>query len=165
MQSYRFFPVEIDLFELLRDDHAQQRECLQHLISAPLDAARRLSGTLELITLLRVHAAAEQRTLYAGLLGQHAGQLPALCCIDEHRHIEQLLPRLLGMAERANDAQWRRAVIELQRELERHQEEEEHAIFCLLGQQLTARERMQLAQNYRREVGLQQLLLQLELPP
>ena len=162
--DYHFFPSELDLFELVRDDHARQRERIAHLIMASARGAERRSLLMELITDLRAHAAAEQRTLYAMLQGQEAGQLSALCCIDEHRAVEGLLPDLLMLVEGSDEAAWRRALMHMQREVESHQEEEEHAIFCLLGEQISPLQRSNLARDYQREIGLQRMLMQLEVP-
>lgn len=160
--DYQFFPSELDLFELVRDDHARQRERIAQLSSRLLSPPERRQLLMELITELRAHAAAEQRTLYAVLLGKEGGNLSALCCIDEHRTVEALLPNLLLLAAGGDDALWRQALTQLQVEVESHQEEEEHAIFCLLGEQISPIERSHLARDYQREIGLQRMLMQLE---
>ncbi|MBD8525220.1 hemerythrin domain-containing protein [Pseudomarimonas arenosa] len=162
--GYRFFAAELDLFELVRDDHARQREWLQALSRPNLSLPERQQGALELGHWLSVHAAAERATLYATLREQEAGELAVLCSIDEHRYINQLLRELWMLSERASPTAWARAVQALSREIEAHQEEEEHAIFCLLGEHISAQQRVQLAHDYQRETGLQHMLLQPELP-
>lgn len=147
-------PAMSDLYDALRESHAEQRSLLRRLL-------RSRSGTrdrLDLFTALRIelaaHAAAEERFLYVPMLLEDAGLDVSRHALHEHHEIDELVEACQHL-DHAGDA-WLAKVRELSHEVHHHLREEEKKFFQLSGKLLSAAQKRRSAIAYRRDFARMQ---------
>jgi hypothetical protein len=138
-----------DLYEALRESHAEQRALLRRLLrSRPGTRAR-----LDLFTATRIelaaHEAAEERFLYVPMLLADAGLMASRHALHEHHEIDELVEACQHL-DPAGDA-WLDKARELSREVHHHLREEETKFFQVSGKVLSAAQKARSARGYRRD--------------
>jgi hypothetical protein len=115
-----------NLFDEWRADHESHRVLLA-MIDSETDCERRFALFAYLARELCVHMAIEERTLYARLALADDTRRRAAHSILEHQDIEELLETLYAMD--VEDPHWLRTFRVLHELIERHEAEEDEALF------------------------------------
>ena len=119
----------MDIYGHLKDDHGKQRGLAAGLVETSGDSAERRRLFEQLTKEIEAHAAAEEQTLYAELIGLPAGQEKARHSISEHEDAAELLEHLSEMD--MSSSGWLTKFKQLLEELDHHLDEEEKEVFEL----------------------------------
>ncbi|AJP73349.1 hemerythrin domain-containing protein [Sphingomonas hengshuiensis] len=131
------------IFEDLKADHDRQRGLLKRVGDHPgTDAPRREAfETLQLE--LQAHAAAEEESLYATMLGDPELREDARHSVSEHKEVDDLLGELLDLE--FGTAEWDETFGEMRHRYEHHIDEEEEDMFPAAAEGLSDAEQERLA--------------------
>ena len=135
-----------NIYEALRADHDKQRTFLKILAGTSGASTGREEIFDKLKPELDHHAAAEDQTLYAAMLGESLTQDKARHSVAEHKQIDDLLSEL-GDTELDSPA-WLPKAKKLAELVEHHLDEEEHEVFQMAGKILTKQAEQELAERY-----------------
>lgn len=119
----------MDIYGHLKDDHGKQRGLAAGLVETSGDTAERRRLFEQLTKEIEAHAAVEEQTLYAELIGLPAGQEKARHSISEHKDAADLLEHLSEMD--MSSSGWLIKFKQLLEELDHHIDEEEKEVFEL----------------------------------
>ncbi len=134
------------IFEQLREDHDEQRRLLAALCETSGDSADR-SRLLEATKKeLAAHAKAEEKSLYAAMLGAEGAHRKARHSVAEHHEIDEIVNKLESTDP--STPRWLSVAKQLRHRVEHHLEEEEHEVFQLAGRVLDPSEKKQLIEPY-----------------
>jgi signal transduction protein with GAF and PtsI domain len=119
----------MDIYRRLKEDHGKQRGLSAGLIETSGDTSERRRLFDALSKEVEAHAAAEEQTFYAELIGIADGQEKARHSVSEHKEAADLLDELkeLDMASGG----WLNKFKKLKEELDHHMDEEEAEVFKL----------------------------------
>jgi hemerythrin superfamily protein len=149
------------IFEDLKRDHAKHRQLLQELSSTQgSDDKQRLFETLR--KELQAHAAAEEESLYATMLGCPDLRDDARHSVSEHKEIDDKLGELLE-ADMASP-EWSETFGELRHRYLHHIDEEEEEMFPKASEGLTAEAEARLATIFERRKPRELERAEAELP-
>ncbi len=131
------------IFEDLKADHDRQRALLKRVGDHPgTDAPRREAfETLQLE--LQAHAAAEEESLYATMLGDPELREDARHSVSEHKEVDDLLGELLDLE--FGTPEWDETFGEMRHRYEHHIDEEEEDMFPAAAEGLSDAEQARLA--------------------
>jgi Hemerythrin HHE cation binding domain len=136
------------IYDELRASHALQRQLCNRMVrTRAQNPARRQALFRELRIELAAHAAAEERYLYVPILMYDMGLNSARHALSEHHAMDELVEDLQGL-DPAGDA-WGTKAGELAHKVRHHLKEEETKFFQVSGKLLSARQKTQLARQYR----------------
>lgn len=136
------------IFEDLKADHDRQRALLERVGGATgADPARREAfETLRLE--LQAHAAAEEESLYATMLGKPDLREDARHSVSEHKEVDDFLGELMDL-EFGSD-EWDEKFGEMRHRYEHHIDEEEEDMFPAAAEGLSDSETARLADVFER---------------
>jgi hemerythrin superfamily protein len=140
------------IFEDLKRDHDKHRTLLSKLSEADEPEQRR-DLFEELRKELQAHAAAEEESLYATMLGNPELRDEARHSVSEHKELDDKLGELLDVDE-ASSA-WDQAFGELQHRYLHHIDEEEDEMFPKAGDVLDPATEEKLAVTFERSKPLE----------
>lgn len=135
------------IFDDLKRDHDKHRALLDKLSAASEPAARRQLFE-ELRKELQAHAAAEEESLYATMLGDPELRDDARHSVSEHKEIDDKLGELLDADEGSSD--WEETFRELRHRYLHHIDEEEEEMFPKASEVLTDETEAKLAAIFER---------------
>lgn len=137
-----------DIFSILKSDHDLHRQLLEQIASETGDSAKRR----ELFEAFRVevtaHAAAEEQSLYATMLGDPSLQEEGRHSVAEHKEIDDLLGELQDEDVTADD--WIAKFKEMRHRYEHHIDEEEDEMFPAAEAELTSAKAEELGAKFDR---------------
>jgi hemerythrin superfamily protein len=137
--------TEARIFEDLKQDHDRHRELLQQL-SETIDLGERATLFETLRKELQAHAAAEEESLYATMLGNPDLRDEARHSVSEHKEIDDYLGEL-SKADEASDT-WVETFDKMRHRYLHHINEEEEDMFPEAAEKLTDAEEERLADKF-----------------
>ena len=137
--------AEARIFEDLKQDHDRHRILLQQL-SETTDLGERASLFEELRKELQAHAAAEEESLYATMLGNPDLRDEARHSVSEHKEIDDYLGEL-AKADDGSDT-WVETFDKMRHRYLHHINEEEEDMFPQAAAKLTDAEEERLADKF-----------------
>jgi hemerythrin-like domain-containing protein len=135
--------TDAKIFADLKADHDRHRKLLKQLARTSDDSEDRSELFEELRQELQAHAAAEEESLYATMLGKPDLREDARHSVSEHKEIDDLLGELVELD--ADDEDWLDQFEELKERYIHHIDEEEEEMFPTAAAALTAEEEADLA--------------------
>jgi len=142
-----------NIFEALRADHDRQRALIKTIKETSGDESIRRSQFTELLKELTAHADAEERSLYAAMLGEKTSQPLASHSIHEHHEIDGLIATLKDIEY--SSPNWIRKFDELADKVIHHLDEEEHSVFQLAGKVLSESSKVTLESKFEHHKTLE----------
>jgi len=138
--------AQADIYADLKRDHDKQRDMLKRLDDEKGDSA----GRRELFEAFRLevqsHAAAEEESLYATMLGRPDLRDDARHSVAEHKEVDDLIGELLDM-EFGSEA-WEQKFAHMRHRYEHHIDEEEEEMFPAAEEKLADATEERLADTY-----------------
>lgn len=135
--------AEARIFEDLKADHDRHREMLAKLSSIPADSEKRATLFEELRLELQAHAAAEEESLYATMLGKPDLRDDARHSVSEHKEVDDYLGELLELDTKSDE--WTATFEKMQHRYLHHIDEEEEDMFPAASKGLSDIEEARLA--------------------
>jgi len=134
------------IYEDLKRDHDKQRAMLKQLgeLQGASDERKTLFETFRIE--LQSHAAAEEESLYATMLGDPELRDDARHSVSEHKEVDDLIGEMAGL-EFGSDA-WSEKFFHMRRRYEHHIDEEEEEMFPAAADELDAGTEARLADIY-----------------
>ena len=136
------------IFEDLKRDHDRHRKLLEQLAQGQGDSAKRRSLFETLRRELQAHAAAEEESLYATMLGCPDLRDDARHSVSEHKEIDDKLGELVDSDLGSRD--WAGTFGELRHRYLHHIDEEEAEMFPRAGEVLTPEAEARIAEVFER---------------
>ena len=136
------------IFEDLKRDHDRHRRLLEQLASSKGDGAERRAQFETLRRELQAHAAAEEESLYATMLGCPDLRDDARHSVSEHKEIDDKLGELVDADIGSRD--WGETFGELRHRYLHHIDEEEAEMFPNAGEVLTPEAEARIAEVFER---------------
>jgi hypothetical protein len=130
--------AEPRIFADLKADHDQQRTLLKQIAETSSDSAERGPLFEKLMLDLAAHAAAEEESLYANMLGNPELRDDARHSVSEHKEVDDMLGELRHMSVSSDD--WITKFHEMRHRYEHHIDEEEEEMFPAAAKELSAEE-------------------------
>jgi hemerythrin superfamily protein len=130
------------IFEDLKADHDRHRDLLAKIAGSSQGDVRRALFD-EFRTEVTAHAAAEEESLYATMLGKPDLREDAVHSVSEHKEIGDLLGELADLDP--SSSEWTAKFAELRHDYEHHIDEEEEDMFPAAGEALSDIEEARLA--------------------
>jgi len=122
------------IFDALKKDHARQRKMLSE-IEQVADGNERLAQFEALRKELQAHAAAEEESLYATMLGCPDLREDARHSVSEHKEVDDMLGELAETD--VNSDLWQEAFAKMRHRYLHHIDEEEEDMFPKAAEGLT----------------------------
>jgi hypothetical protein len=119
--------AEAGIFEDLKQDHERQRAMLAELADGALEGSQRRARFEALRKELQAHAAAEEESLYATMLGCPDLREDARHSVSEHKEVDDMLGELVGMDVDSNA--WAEIFAKMRHRYLHHIDEEEEDMF------------------------------------
>lgn len=116
-----------DIFSILKSDHDLHREMLSKIAAIKSDSPERRDLFEAFRIEVTAHAAAEEQSLYATMLGDPDLQEDGRHSVAEHKEIDDLLGAL--QKTDMDDASWNAQFEELRHRYQHHIDEEEEEMF------------------------------------
>ena len=123
-----------DIYADLKRDHDKQRDMLKQLAELKGDSAKRKKLFETFRIEVQSHAAAEEESLYATMLGEPELRDDARHSVSEHKEIDDLLGEMMDL-DFASD-EWESKFFHMRHRYEHHIDEEEQDIFPVAEKQL-----------------------------
>ncbi|WP_448662960.1 hemerythrin domain-containing protein [Sphingomonas sp. CJ20] len=131
------------IFEDLKADHDRQRALLKRVGDHPGTGEPRREAFETLRLELQAHAAAEEESLYAMMLGKPDLREDARHSVSEHKEVDDYLGELLDLSFGSDE--WDAKFAEMRHRYEHHIEEEEEDMFPAAAEGLSDAETARLA--------------------
>lgn len=134
------------IYQDLKRDHDKQRDMLARLadFSTPSEARQQLFEEFRLE--LQSHAAAEEESLYATMLGAPELRDDARHSVSEHKEVDDVLGELMNLEFDSDE--WKEKFFHMRRRYEHHIEEEEEEMFPAAAEELDDATEEKLADIY-----------------
>lgn len=140
----------LSIYDALRESHDIQRKlCTRLTRTRASNPAGRREVFLTLKLELAVHAAAEERFLYAPMLLDDAGLDSVRHALAEHHELDELVAKLGALPP--GDADWSEKAKALAHEVRHHLKEEERGFFQVSGKILSDAQKQRLGSQYLRD--------------
>lgn len=154
--------TQAQIYRDLKADHDKQRGMLTELGKLRRDdaARRKLFETFRLE--LQSHAAAEEESLYAVMLGNPELRDDARHSVAEHKEVDDLLGELMDLDFGSDE--WEEKFAHMRHRYEHHMEEEEEEMFPAADEELGDHVEAKMAKTYE-ERKPEELKLARENPP
>jgi len=134
------------IFQDLKADHDRHRAMLADLAEA--DCADR-AGLFEALRIeISAHAAAEEESLYATMLGNPDLRDEARHSVSEHKEVDDFFGELLELD--AASPEWTAKFQEMRHRYEHHIDEEEEEMFPTASEKLSTEDEKRLAEIFER---------------
>lgn len=127
--------AEARIYEDLKRDHDRHRALLERIAATPADGEEREALFESLRQELQAHAAAEEESLYATMLGCPDLRDEARHSVSEHKEIDDMLGGLVELDTQSGD--WIEKFKEMRHRYLHHIEEEEEEMFPAASEQLS----------------------------
>ncbi|MEO6093479.1 MAG: hemerythrin domain-containing protein [Novosphingobium sp.] len=137
--------TEARIYEALKEDHNHHRRLLQQ-IGATDDRSERTSLFETLRKELQAHAAAEEESLYATMLGNPDLRDEARHSVSEHKEIDDFLGELVE-ADEGSDT-WTETFEKMRHRYLHHIDEEEADMFPEAAEKLSDAEEERLSETF-----------------
>ena len=134
-----------EIFARLKQDHDRHRELLAQIDETPGEARNALFETFRVE--VTAHAAAEEESLYAMMLGKPDLREDAQHSVAEHKEIGDFLEELEKLE--VESPEWLEQFRAMRHRYEHHIDEEEEEMFPDAAKELTDAEEAQLADIFR----------------
>ena len=132
-----------DIYAKLKRDHDKQRDMMKRLGAGEGDRGKLFEAfRLE----LQSHAAAEEESLYATMLGKPELRDDARHSVSEHKEVDDLLGEMMGVDP--TSAEWAEKFAQLRHRYEHHIDEEEEEMFPAASEVLSDHKERELAGVY-----------------
>ena len=138
--------AEARIFEDLKQDHDRQRKMLEDIANAA--GSERQSQFEKLRKELQAHAAAEEESLYATMLGCPDLREDARHSVSEHKEVDDMLGELVE-ADVDSDA-WQDTFAKMRHRYLHHIDEEEEEMFPKAAEGLTADAEARIAKVFEK---------------
>ena len=138
--------AEARIFEDLKQDHDRQRKMLEDIANAA--GSERLSQFEKLRKELQAHAAAEEESLYATMIGCPDLREDARHSVSEHKEVDDMLGELVE-ADVDSDA-WQDTFAKMRHRYLHHIDEEEEEMFPKAAEGLTADAEARIAKVFEK---------------
>jgi hemerythrin superfamily protein len=139
--------AEARIFEDLKQDHDRHREMLEGIANAS-DAGQRKAQFEELRKELQAHAAAEEESLYATMLGMPDLREEARHSVSEHKEIDDFLGELVEKDIESDE--WEETFGKLRHRYLHHIDEEEEDMFPKASEDLSPEAEERLARVFEK---------------
>lgn len=134
------------IFRDLKADHDRQRALLKRVGDETGDGAPRREAFETLRLELQAHAAAEEESLYATMLGDPDLREDARHSVSEHKEVDDFLGELLDLD--FGSEEWDARFGEMRHRYEHHIDEEEEEMFPAAAEGLSDAEQARLAKLF-----------------
>ena len=134
------------IFQDLKADHDRHRAMLTELAAANFEDRGELFETLRIE--ISAHAAAEEESLYATMLGNPDLRDEARHSVSEHKEIDDFFGELIEIDPAS--AEWTAKFKEMRHRYEHHIDEEEEEMFPAASEKLSSDEEARLAKVFER---------------
>lgn len=138
--------AEAQIYQDLKADHDRQRDMLEQLGKLSGDTKQRQALFEKFRLALESHAAAEEESLYAVMLGNPDLRDDARHSVSEHKEVDDLLGEMLQL-DFASD-EWEEKFYHMRRRYEHHITEEDEEMFPAAAKQLDTATEDRLAEVY-----------------
>lgn len=138
--------AQAQIYKDLKADHDRQRDMLEELGALRGDTKKRQALFEKFRLELQSHAAAEEESLYATMLGNPDLRDDARHSVSEHKEVDDLLGEMVGM-DFASD-EWEEKFYHMRRRYEHHITEEEQEMFPAAAKELDPGTEERLAEVY-----------------
>jgi hemerythrin superfamily protein len=138
--------AEARIFQDLKNDHDRQRELLEQLGETKGASDERKTIFEELRRELQAHAAAEEESLYATMLGEPDLREDARHSVSEHKEVDDLLGELVEMD--MSSSGWLTKFKEMRHRYLHHIDEEEEEMFPAAAKGLSAEAEKRMAKVF-----------------
>lgn len=138
--------ADAQIYRDLKRDHDKQRKMLKELGELSGDTKKRQALFETFRVELQGHAAAEEESLYATMLGEPELRDEARHSVAEHKEVDDLLGEMMEL-DFGSDA-WSEKFFYMRRRYEHHIEEEEEEMFPAAAKELSAETEERLAEIY-----------------
>lgn len=135
--------TEARIYEDLKEDHDRHRKLLKQIAATSDDSDEREALFEDLRQELQAHAAAEEESLYATMLGMPDLRDEARHSVSEHKEIDDLLGELVEMETTSEE--WLDKFKEMRHRYLHHIEEEEEEMFPAASKELSKKTEEQIA--------------------
>lgn len=135
--------TEARIYEDLTEDHDRHRKLLKQIAATSDDSDEREALFEDLRQELQAHAAAEEESLYATMLGMPDLRDEARHSVSEHKEIDDLLGELVEMETTSEE--WLDKFKEMRHRYLHHIEEEEEEMFPAASKELSKKTEEQIA--------------------
>ena len=154
--------ADANIFHLLKADHDRHRVLLERLAQTSGESDERRALFEELRTELQAHAAAEETSLYATMLGDPDLRDEARHSVAEHKEIDDFLGELVEID--MGSAAWLRKFKDMRHRYLHHIEEEEDDMFPEAEKELSAGCEKELAEVFQKRKPAERARARLEMP-
>jgi len=134
-----------EIFARLKQDHDRHRELLAQIDETPGEGRNALFETFRVE--VTAHAAAEEESLYAMMLGKPDLREDAQHSVSEHKEIGDFLEELEKLE--VESPEWLEQFQAMRHRYEHHIDEEEEEMFPDAAKELTGDEEAKLAEIFR----------------
>jgi iron-sulfur cluster repair protein YtfE (RIC family) len=140
--------AEARIFEDLKSDHDRQRRMLERIAEQTTSGEERRGRFEALRKELQAHAAAEEESLYATMLGMPDLREDARHSVSEHKVVDDMLGELVELDVESQE--WEEAFAKMRHRYLHHIDEEEEEMFPKAAEGLTAEAEERIAQVFER---------------
>lgn len=154
--------AEAKIYRDLKADHDKQRKMLKELGELSGDTKKRQALFEKFRLELQSHAAAEEISLYAEMLGNPELRDDARHSVSEHKEVDDLLGEMMDLDFGGDE--WEEKFHQMRHRYLHHIEEEEEEMFPAAAKELDAETEQALAETYQ-ERKPEELKLAKENPP
>ncbi len=138
--------ARLDIFDALKLDHDRHRKLLKQLAQSAKGGEQ--AALFEKFRIeVTAHAAAEELSLYATMLGRSDLREEAQHSVAEHKEIEDMLDDLKEIAP--DHAQWDEQFKALRKRYEHHIDEEEEEMFVSAAEELSDADEQRLLKIFQ----------------
>ncbi len=135
-----------EIYADLKRDHDKQRDMLKQLGGMDGDSAERRKLFEAFRLEVQSHAAAEEESLYATMLGRPDLRDDARHSVAEHKEVDDLIGELLDME--LGSEEWEHKFAHMRHRYEHHIDEEEEEMFPAAEEKLDDATEQRLADTY-----------------
>jgi hypothetical protein len=140
--------AEARIFDDLKQDHDRQRKLLERLGETEGNSQERQSLFETLRKELQAHAAAEEESLYATMLGMPDLREDARHSVSEHKEVDDMLGELVELE--IGSKAWAEKFKEMRHRYLHHIDEEEEEMFPKAAQDLSPEAEDRIAQVFEK---------------
>lgn len=138
--------TQAQIYRDLKADHDKQREMLKQLGELRGDSNERQMLFEKFRLELQSHAAAEEESLYAVMLGNPDLRDDARHSVSEHKEVDDLLGEMMDLDFGSDE--WEAKFFHMRHRYEHHIEEEEEEMFPAADEELGAEVEAKMAATY-----------------
>ncbi|MFL0414280.1 hemerythrin domain-containing protein [uncultured Sphingomonas sp.] len=138
--------TQAQIYRDLKADHDKQREMLKELAELRGDTKKRQKLFEAFRLELQSHAAAEEESLYAVMLGNPELRDDARHSVSEHKEVDDLLGELMDLDFGSDE--WESKFFHMRHRYEHHIDEEEEEMFPAADEELDDATEKKMAATY-----------------